>query len=190
MAVTFRKNASRDTLYALAVENGISVAEDADRAEIIAALEAFNAAEGAESAAEGAESAQDGGEASGEGSNTTAAENGAEGAENGGEADGDNADTKESTAEGESAKAEYDLFVYAGPTIPGGALKENAVFRGTIEDVTAYLADVLEKHPMAAKLIVPTSRFAAVAARVKTPGNIYHKYYSDIVSTMRGKREV
>lgn len=164
MAVTFRKNASRDALYALAVENGIPVAEDADRTEIIAALEAFNAADGAE--------------------------NGAEGAENGGEADEDNADTKEPTAEGESAKAEYDLFVYAGPTIPGGALKENAVFRGTIEDVTAYLADVLEKHPMAAKLIVPTSRFAAVAARVKTPGNIYHKYYSDIVSTMRGKREV
>ena len=45
MAVTFRKNASRETLYALAVENGVEVAEDAERAEIIAALEAYNAAE-------------------------------------------------------------------------------------------------------------------------------------------------
>lgn len=167
MAVTFRKNASRDTLYALAVENGVEVAEDADRAAIIAALEAFNAAEGAEAPAE---DTQDSADASGEGNDTTPEENGAEGAQ--------------------TAPAEYDTFVYAGPTIPGGFLKENAVFRGTFEDVTAYLAGVLEKYPLAAKLIVPTNRFAAFSVRVKTPGNIDHKHYSDIVSAMRGKKEV
>lgn len=187
MAVTFRKNASRDVLYALAVENGVEVAEDADRAAIIAALEAFNEAEGAEPAAEGKESAQDGGDASGEGNDTTAEENAAEGAQDGGEGDA----PEDKTAKKEKvAPAGYESFVYAGPTIPGGFLKENAVFRGTIEDVTAYLAPVMKKYPLVAKLIVPTNRFAAFAVRVKTPGNIDHKHYSDIVSAIRGKKEV
>ena len=33
-------------------------------------------------------------------------------------------------------------------------------------------------------------RLSAFAAKVKTPGNIAHKYYNDIVSTMRGNKEV
>lgn len=187
MAVTFRKNASRDALYALAVENGVEVAEDADRAAIIAALEAFNAAEGVEPAAEGTEDVQDGGDASGEGKDTTAEENAAEGAEDGKEGD---APEDRPAEEERKAPPEYDTFVYAGPTIPGGFLKENAVFRGTFEDVTAYLAGVLDKYPLAAKLIVPTNRFAAFSVRVKTPGNIDHKHYSDIVSAIRRKKEV
>ena len=84
----------------------------------------------------------------------------------------------------------YDLFVYAGPTLPRGRLKENAVFRGTFEDVKAYLADVLEVYPQVARLIVPVNRLAAFSVKVKTPGNLAHKYYSDIVSAMRGNREV
>lgn len=187
MAVTFRKNASRDALYALAVENSIEVAEDADRAAIIAALEAFNAAEGAEATAEGAEGAQDGGNDSGEGNNTTEEENAAEGAQDGGES---GAPEDKPAKEEKEAPAGYNSFVYAGPTIPGGFLKENAVFRGTFEDVTAYLAPVLKKYPLVAKLIVPTNRFAAFAVRVKTPGNIDHKHYSDIVSAIRRKKEV
>lgn len=178
MAVTFRKNASRDVLYELAVENGVEVAEDADRAAIIAALEAFNAAEGAEPTAEGAEDAQDGGGTSGEGNDdTTAEENAAEGAQNGAEDGDDNAE-------------EYDTFAYVGPTLPNGRLKENSLFRGTRADVNAYLADVLERYQQAAHLIVPTSRLAAFSVKVKTPGNIAHKYYNDIVSAMRNQKEV
>ena len=40
------------------------------------------------------------------------------------------------------------------------------------------------------KLIVPVKKYAAFSVKVKTPGNLAHKYYSDIVSTMRGNREV
>ena len=82
------------------------------------------------------------------------------------------------------------LFVYAGPSLPHGRLKEHAVFNGTFEDVKAYLADVLEDYPQAERLIVPVERLSAFAAKVKTPGNIAHKYYNDIVSTMRGNKEV
>lgn len=84
----------------------------------------------------------------------------------------------------------YGLFVYAGPSLPHGRLKEHAVFNGTFEDVKAYLADVLEDYPQAERLIVPVERLSAFAAKVKTPGNIAHKYYNDIVSTMRGNKEV
>lgn len=78
--------------------------------------------------------------------------------------------------------------MYAGPSLPHGRLKEHAVFNGTFEDVKAYLADVLEDYPQAERLIVPVERLSAFAAKVKTPGNIAHKYYNDIVSTMRGNK--
>ena len=90
----------------------------------------------------------------------------------------------------EVAPEGYGLFVYAGPSLPHGRLKEHAVFNGTFEDVKAYLADVLEDYPQAERLIVPVERLSAFAAKVKTPGNIAHKYYNDIVSTMRGNKEV
>jgi len=84
----------------------------------------------------------------------------------------------------------YDLFVYAGPSLPRGRLKENAVFRGTFPTIAAYLSDVLEEYPQAAKLIVPVERLGAFSIKVKTPGNIAHKYYTDIVSTMQSNKEV
>lgn len=84
----------------------------------------------------------------------------------------------------------YNLFVYAGPSLPRGRLKENAVFNGTFEDVKAYLADVIADYPLVARMIVPVERLSAFHVKVKTPGNLAHKYYNDIVSTMRGNKEV
>ena len=84
----------------------------------------------------------------------------------------------------------YNLFVYAGPSLPRGRLKENTVFRGTFEDVKNYLSDALEDYPQIEKLIVPADKLAAFSVKVKTPGNIAHKHYGDIVSAMRGNKEV
>lgn len=84
----------------------------------------------------------------------------------------------------------YNLFVYAGPSLPHGRLKENAAFNGTFEDVKAYLADVIADYPLVARMIVPVERLSAFHVKVKTPGNLAHKYYNDIVSTMRGNKEV
>lgn len=84
----------------------------------------------------------------------------------------------------------YNLFVYAGPSLPRGRLKENTVFRGTFEDVKNYLSDALEDYPQIEKLIVPADKLAAFSVKVKTPGNIVHKHYGDIVSAMRGNKEV
>ena len=94
----------------------------------------------------------------------------------------------QSATEGEND--EYDMFAYIGPTLPHGQLKENAIFRGKIKDVLNYLSDVLEDYPQVEKLIVPTHKLAKYSAKAKTPGNVVHKYYNDIVSTMRGNKEV
>lgn len=197
MAVEYKPGMTKPELLELAVVNGIDVDDSMKKAEIIAAIDAHNAQEAAESG--------------GEGNNTTPDENaGQSGAENAtGDADaggggddtagsggeGNNTTPDENAAQSATESEEdvpdgYDLFVYAGPTLPRGRLKENAVFRGTFEDVKAYLADVLEVYPQVARLIVPVNRLAAFSVKVKTPGNLAHKYYSDIVSAMRGNREV
>ena len=223
MAVVFKTSMTKAELLEIAAENGVEADDSMTKAQIVAALEAYNDAEreaeaaaltadsaptgtndgtegnnttpaenAAESATDGAGSTDDGAE----GNNTTPAENAAESATDGaGSADGGAGDDNTTPAENaaESAQEEpqgYDLFVYAGPSLPRGRLKENAVFNGTREDVKAYLADVLEEYPQIDKLIVPASKLAAFSVKVKTPGNIAHKYYTDIVSAMRGNKEV
>ena len=216
MAVVFKTSMTKAELLEIAAENGVEADDSMTKAQIVAALEAYNDAEReAEAAALTADSAptgtNDGTEGNNttpaenaaesttdgaEGNNTTPAENAAESATDGaGSADGGAGDDNTTPAENaaESAQEEpqgYDLFVYAGPSLPRGRLKENAVFNGTREDVKAYLADVLEEYPQIDKLIVPASKLAAFSVKVKTPGNIAHKYYTDIVSAMRGNKEV
>ena len=210
MAVEYKPGMTKPELLELAVVNGIDVDDSMTKAKIIAAIDAHNAQEAAESGGEGnnttpdenagqsgAESATgDAGAGGGDntaGSGEEGAQDGAGTAESGGEGNNTTPDENagQSGAEGEEDVPDgYDLFVYAGPTLPRGRLKENAVFRGTFEDVKAYLADVLEVYPQVARLIVPVNRLAAFSVKVKTPGNLAHKYYSDIVSTMRGNREV
>ena len=142
----------------------------------------------------GTEGEQDTDETDGDGGDDESGgtEDGENGADGGGESgEGNNTTHTEKPAEdAQEAPQGYNLFVYAGQSLPRGRLKENAVFRGTFEDVKAYLSDVLEDYPQIERLIVPANRLAAFSVKVKTPGNIAHKYYSDIVSAMRGNKEV
>jgi hypothetical protein len=160
---------SKNELLEIAAEHGIEADDSMKKNDILKLLEQARAAEGAQEPQDGAETPPEGNDPAG----------------------GDEA-TQEPPAEDaqEAAPEGYDLFVYAGPSLPHGRLKEHAVFNGTFEDVKAYLADVLEDYPQAERLIVPVERLSAFAAKVKTPGNIAHKYYNDIVSTMRGNKEV
>lgn len=169
MAVEFKSSMSKNELLEIAAEHGIEADDSMKKNDILKLLEQARAAEGAQEPQDGAETPPEG--------NDPAA--------------GDEA-TQEPPAEDaqEAAPEGYGLFVYAGPSLPHGRLKEHAVFNGTFEDVKAYLADVLEDYPQAERLIVPVERLSAFAAKVKTPGNIAHKYYNDIVSTMRGNKEV
>lgn len=215
--VEFKPGMKKEELLAVAAANGITADDSMTKAEIIDALNAHNAQEAAgkptEGATEGAESAA-GGEGGGD---TTPGGTGAEqpgegGEDNGGSGTGDGGGEQpaEGAAEGAGSAADgggdndpsgggkpaeqpaegYDTFVYCGPSIPRGRLKENAVFRGTLADVLNYLADVVEDYPQIPRLIVPTNRLAVFAVKVKTPGNIAHKYYSDIASAIRKGKEV
>ena len=215
--VEFKPGMKKEELLAIAAANGITADDSMTKAEIIDALNAHNAQEAAgkptEGATEGAESAA-GGEGGGD---TTPGGTGAEqpgegGEDNGGSGTGDGGGEKptEGATEGAGSAADgggdndpsgggkpaeqpaegYDTFVYCGPSIPRGRLKENAVFRGTLADVLNYLADVVEDYPQIPRLIVPTNRLAVFAVKVKTPGNIAHKYYSDIASAIRKGKEV
>lgn len=162
--VEYKTTNTKAELLEIAAANGIEADDSMTKTQIIGALDAYNAAESGE-----ATTATD---------NTEATENAAQSV------------TEGAQSESNYNPDEYDMFVYAGPSLPGGKLKENAVFRGTFDDVLKYLSDVLEKYPQAEKLIVPTHKLAVFSAKVKTPGNIAHKYYNDIVSTMRNHKEV
>ena len=193
MAVEFKPSMTKAELLEIAATNGVAADDGMTKAQIVAALEANNEAE---AAAIAAQSAEGGGAVSGEGNDTGEAEKPAEAAQepqDGPENTGAGNDTGEAEKPAEATKQaeeESGLFVYIGPSIPRGRLKENAVFNGTFGDVVAYLADVVADYPLVEKLIVPADKLAAYSVKAKTPGNIIHKYYSDIVSTMRGHKEV
>lgn len=90
---------------------------------------------------------------------------------------------------GGSAVPEDDQFIYCGPSIPGGRLNENAILKGTRAEVLAFYADVLERYPQVKHLIVSVHQLAETKHRIRTPGNIAHKHYSDIASLLRGGKE-
>ena len=132
MAVEFKSSMSKNELLEIAAEHGIEADDSMKKNEILKLLEQARAAEGAQEPQDGEES-------------TTGDSNTEPPAE----------DAQEAAPEG------YGLFVYAGPSLPHGRLKEHAVFNGTFEDVKAYLADVLEDYPQAERLIVPVERLSA-----------------------------
>lgn len=84
----------------------------------------------------------------------------------------------------------YQQFVYIGPSLPNGALKENTVLEGSFSEVLDFLSEQVEDYPQIKQLIVPVNRLAEYAAKVKRGGNIVSRYYKDIVSVMQGNKEV
>ena len=206
MAVEFKSSMSKNELLEIAAEHGIEADDSMKKNDILKLLEQARAAEGAQEPQDGAETPpeddpaagdeatqepQDGAETPPEGDDPAAGDEATQEPQDGEKSTTGDSDTEPPAEDAQEAAPEgYGLFVYAGPSLPHGRLKEHAVFNGTFEDVKAYLADVLEDYPQAERLIVPVERLSAFAAKVKTPGNIAHKYYNDIVSTMRGNKEV
>lgn len=107
-------------------------------------------------------------------------------AENG--ADNEATGTKETEREAEATeeKEETVKLAYIGPTLPAGQLKCNAIFIGTETEIKKELETVLEKYPLVEKMLVPASKMGEKKDKVKTAGNILHKYYADLVSSIAG----
>ena len=85
--------------------------------------------------------------------------------------------------------SDYQQYVYIGPSLSNGALKENTVLEGSFSEVLDFLSAQVEDYPQIKQLIVPVNRLAEYAAKVKRGGNIISRYYKDIVSAMQGNRE-
>lgn len=81
-------------------------------------------------------------------------------------------------------------YCYIGPNIPGGALKQNAVIVGTVEEISEKYKEELEKYPQIERLVVPVERLANAKARIQAPGNIINKHYQDLISTINAEKEV
>lgn len=88
----------------------------------------------------------------------------------------------------DKAEEEKKTFVYIGPSLPGGKLKSNKIFIGTKQEIENEMSGIIEEYPMIRQLIVPVGQLAEKKVKVKTSGNILHKYCADILS-MAAKKE-
>ena len=88
------------------------------------------------------------------------------------------------TSETEKTIEEVVKLVYVGPTLPNGQLKQNSIFEGTEKEIKEELKKVLEKYPLAEKMLVPVRKLAEAKRKAGTAGNIMNKWYADIASGM------
>ena len=101
-------------------------------------------------------------------------------AENG--ADNEATGTKETGQEEKATKEKEETVKLAYI----GQLKCNAIFIGTETEIKKELAAVIEKYPLVEKMLVPASKIGEKKDKAKTAGNILHKYYADLVSSIAG----
>lgn len=95
--------------------------------------------------------------------------------------------TEEKETEREATeKEEVVKLAYIGPTLPAGQLKCNKIFIGTETEIKKELEAVLKKYPLVEKMLVPASQIGEKKDKAKTAGNILHKYYADLVSSIAG----
>lgn len=73
-------------------------------------------------------------------------------------------------------------YIYIGPTLPRHEIKHNAIYEGTMQEITAYLAEIIERYPQVKRLIVPIQQLGEASVKVKCSGNILNQYYNETVS--------
>ena len=86
----------------------------------------------------------------------------------------------EKAVETANTQLENVKLIYIGPNLPKAMLQCNKIFEGTKEEVNKELAGILEKFPLVEKMLVPINELAEKKDKVRTAGNIYNKYYSDL----------
>lgn len=96
-------------------------------------------------------------------------------------------ETEKAVETANTAPEEVVKLVYVGPTLPKGQLKQNSIFEGTEKEIKKELEKVLEKYPLAEKMLVPVRNLAEAKRKAGTAGNIMNKWYADIASGMAGE---
>lgn len=84
------------------------------------------------------------------------------------------------TANTANTQSETVKLIYIGPNLPKAMLPCNKIFEGTDKEIEEELSFILEKFPLVRKMLVPISELADKKDKVKTTGNVYNKYYSDL----------
>jgi len=74
-------------------------------------------------------------------------------------------------------KTAIGQFIYIGPTVPGGRLKHNAVFRGTQKQLFEHFAEEIKRFPEVEKLLVPVT----VLGRMPKIYNVYYKRIAEAI---------
>lgn len=80
-------------------------------------------------------------------------------------------------------------YIYIGPTLPNGLLKNATLIQGTRQQVEEYAAPAAAFCPEVLKLIVPTERLAESNKRLKKAGalSVRYKQVENAVAAARGK---
>lgn len=105
------------------------------------------------------------------------------------EADKENTTEKVKVAEKGKYGAVKETFIYIGPTVRAGELKENAMLTGTREEIREYLKEILEAIPQVERLLVPLRNLAEGKNRVGQKGTLLNKFYNEVVSLDYAKKE-
>ena len=105
-----------------------------------------------------------------------------------GAGDGDGMTAAHARREGDEGRG-YTVYVYCGPTLPGGRMNANMILRGTRAEIRAAYRDVFEDYPQAERLVVPVCKVADTKRRIRAGGNLYGKYYNDVASAAGKKGE-
>ena len=90
------------------------------------------------------------------------------------------AETANEQPETVNTQSETVKLIYIGPNLPKAMLQCNRIFEGTEEEIDKELSFILEKFPLVKKMLVPTTELAEKKDKVKTAGNVYNKWYSDL----------
>lgn len=80
-----------------------------------------------------------------------------------------------------------DTFVYLGPNLPKGLLKNGAIFNGTRSEVLKHLESITAAYPEVGKLIVVSEKLPEAMTRLQTGGNLLSNDYAKLQDRIKNK---
>lgn len=94
----------------------------------------------------------------------------------------DETDSEESAESTEQSKS----WVYVGPSLPGGKLSQNTLYRGTRAEVMAYIESRASGYSLS-MLVVETSELAAARRAIRAKQGAIWQAYQKVLKQMRKK---
>ena len=95
-------------------------------------------------------------------------------------------ESTEETASEETTEEQSKSWVYVGPSLPGGKLSQNTIFRGTRSEVMAYIETRAPGFNLS-MLVVETSGLAAARRAIRAKQGAIWQAYQKVVKQMRRK---